>query len=82
MLLFRYKPHDIFDARAVVPAAVKDDDFASRGKVSKIALRKELRLFTVGRCRKRDNAKNARAYSLDQSLDGAAFPRGVTTLQI
>ena len=45
MLLLGAKSHDVFDAGAVVPAAIEDDDLAGRRKLLDIALHEHLRLF-------------------------------------
>ena len=44
-MLFVGKPHDMFDAGAVVPAAVEDDDFAGRRKVFHVALHEHLHFW-------------------------------------
>jgi len=41
----RAEPHDLLDARTVVPAAVEQDDFAGCGEVRHIALEIPLRAF-------------------------------------
>jgi hypothetical protein len=39
------KPHDAFNSRAVVPGAVKQDDFTGRGQVIDVTLEVPLRLL-------------------------------------
>ena len=39
MLLTRDEAHDILDPSAIIPAAIEDNDFASRGETFKVALK-------------------------------------------
>ena len=71
MLVGGAKPHDVFDAGAVVPAAIEDDDLPGRRKALDVALNVYLRLFTVGRRRQRNDAKHARAHALCNRFDGS-----------
>src|SRR5262249_55669013 len=76
-LLVRAEFHDPFDAGAVVPAPVEDDDFAGRGEMREIPLDLHLRLFAFRRRGERDDAKDARTDALGDGLDGAPFTRYV-----
>ena len=57
----RAEAHDVFDAGAVVPAAVEDHDLAAGRKVLDVALHVHLALLAVGRRRQRHDAEDARA---------------------
>ena len=81
MLRVGRKAHDIFDAGAVVPAAVEDHDFAGGRKVRDVALHIHLALFAVARRRQRDDAEYARTDALGDRLDRAALARGVAALE-
>ena len=48
-LLRGAEAHHVLDARAVVPTAVKDDDFARGGKMCEVALDVHLGFFAVRR---------------------------------
>ena len=73
--------HDPLDARAVVPAAVEDQDLAGGGQLLDVALHVDLRLLPVGRRRQRDDAEDPRADPLGQALDHAALAGGVAALE-
>src|ERR1700716_2519926 len=73
--------HHVFDAGAVVPAAIEDDDLAGRRKPFDVALHEQLRLLAIRRRRQRDRAKDPRAYALGQGLDGAALAGGIAPLE-
>src|SRR3974377_72285 len=81
MLMFIGKSHHIFNARAVVPAAVENDDLTGRGKVRHVTLHIHLALFAIARGRQRDDAENARAAPLADRLDRAAFAGRVTAFE-
>src|SRR5262249_26206622 len=81
VLGFVDKPHHVFDTGAVVPAAVKDDDFTGSGKMRDVTLNIHLALLALARRRQGDNRKNARAAPLGDGLDRAAFARRVTALE-
>ncbi len=66
--------HDAFDARAVVPTAIKDDDLARGGEVGDVTLDVHLGFFTLGRRGKGDDAKDARADALCDSFNDAPLP--------
>ena len=81
VLLGRAEAHDVFDAGAVVPAAVEDHDLAAGGKVLDVALHVHLALLAVGRRRQRDDAEDARADPLRDGLDRAALAGCVAPLE-
>src|SRR5260370_32551959 len=77
MLLGFAEAHDIFDASAIIPAAVEDDDLASSRKMLHIALKKHLALFPVRRSGKRDDPEYAGTYLFGDRLDRAALARSI-----
>ena len=81
MLLGRAEAHDMFDAGAVVPAAVEDNDLARSREVLHVALKVHLALLAVGRRRQGDNAEDTRADAFGDRLDGAALAGGVAALE-
>ena len=81
VLLLRAEAHDVFHARAVVPAAVEDDDLARRRKVLQVALHVDLRFFAVGRRGQGDDAKYARAHPLGKRAYRAALAGGIAPLE-
>ena len=81
MLLGRAEAHDVFDAGAVVPAAVEDHDLAAGRKVLDVALDVHLALLAVRRRGQGDDAKDARAHPLGDRLDGSALAGSVATLE-
>jgi hypothetical protein len=81
VLLLGAEAHDVFDAGAVVPAAVKDDDFAGCRKMLDIPLHEHLCLLAIGRRRQRDNPEHARAHPLGDGLDGTALAGRVAALE-
>ena len=81
VLLLGAEAHDVFDAGAVVPAAVEDHDLAGGREVLDVALHVHLRLLAVGRRRQRDDAEDARADPLGDRLDRAALAGGVAALE-
>jgi hypothetical protein len=72
-LLFGTKAHDPLDASTVVPAPVKQNDFAGCRQMLDIALKIPLRFFALGGCRERNDAARARIEALGDPLDDAAF---------
>src|SRR5580704_4141066 len=81
VLLLVDNTHDIFDAGAIVPATVEDDDFAAGRKTLDVALQEHLGLFAIRRRRQRRDAKHARADPLGQRLDSAALAGGVAAFE-
>src|SRR6185312_10326666 len=77
----RAEAHDIFDAGAVVPATIEDDDFAAGRELLDIALQKQLGLLPVRGRRQGADAKHARAHLFGERLDGAALAGGVTAFE-
>ena len=80
-LLLVGKPHHAFDARAVVPAAVEDHDFARRRKVRHVALDIHLAFLALGRRRQRNHAEYAWTHALGDRLDRAALAGAVATFE-
>ena len=81
VLRFRAEAQHILDTGPVVPAAVEDHDFASRGGVLEVALHIELGLLAVGGCRQRHHAEHAMADALGDRLDHAALAGGIAPLE-
>src|SRR5258707_14072068 len=81
MVLFGAKTHHIFDAGAVVPAAVKDHDLARCRKLLNVTLHEHLRFFAIRRRRKRHHSKHARAHSLSDGLDRSTLTGGIAPLE-
>ena len=73
--------HHVFDAGAVVPAAVEDDDFASGGEMLDIALEKQLALLPFGRRGQGNDPEYSGAHSFRKRPNGATFARGIATLE-
>ena len=80
-LVHRAEFHHALDASAVVPAAVKDHDFARGRQMPHIALNVHLRLLALGRCRQRDNAVDAWADPLGDRLDDPALAGAVAAFE-
>ena len=78
---FGAEAHDVFDAGAVVPAAVEDDDFAGGREMLDVALHVHLRLLAIGRRRQRDDPEDARAHPLGDGLDRTALAGRVAALE-
>ena len=81
VLLLGAEAHDIFDAGAVVPAAVEDHDLAGRREVREITLHVHLRFFPIGRGRQGDEAECARANPLGHRADRSALAGGVAAFE-
>ena len=75
------EPHHVFDAGAVVPAAIEDDDFAGGRKVLQVALHVHLGFLAVGWRRQRDDPEHARADALGERADRAALAGAVASLE-
>ena len=73
--------HDALDARTVVPAAIEEDDFASRRQVCDVTLEIPLRAFALARRRQRRHAAHARVQALRDALDDAPLPGGVAPFE-
>src|SRR6516164_9466615 len=71
----------MFDAGAVIPAAIENDDFTGSGKVLHISLHVHLRLLSVGGRRQGDNPENARADALGEGPNCAAFSSSITAFK-
>ena len=81
MLLFRAKAHYVFDARAVIPAAIEDHDLTRRGKVLHVTLQIDLRFLAIRGRWEGDNAENPRTNALGNGLDRAALSRAIAALE-
>ncbi len=81
VLLVGAKSHHVFDAGAIVPAAIEDDDFAGRWISFDVALHEHLGLLTVGGSRKGDDSKHPRTHSFRDGFDGSTFAGGISSLQ-
>src|SRR5262249_44881096 len=77
VLLRRAEPHDMLDANAVVPTAVKNDDLTSRREMWYIALDVHLALLAVRGCRQGHDAENPGADAFGDRLDGATLTGGI-----
>lgn len=75
------KPHDLLDARAVVPAAVEQHDFAGRRQVRDVTLEVPLGLFAVIRRRQGGNPADPGVQALGDALDHATFAGGITPFE-
>ncbi len=81
VLLLGAEAHDMFDAGAVVPAAIEDHDFAGRREVRQVALYIHLRLLAIGGRGQRHEPKDARADALGQRADRAALAGSVAAFE-
>ena len=81
VLLLRAEAHHVLDARAVVPAAVEQDDLAGGRQVGHVALEVPLRALALGRRPERDDAHDAGVRLLGDALDRPALARGVAALE-
>src|SRR5262249_23002586 len=81
VLLLAAEAHHMFHAGAVVPAPVKDDDFARGRKMREIALDIHLRLLPVSRRGQSHDAEHTRADALRDTTDQTALAGGVATLE-
>src|SRR5262249_11780839 len=73
--------HDILDAGPVIPAPVKDDDFAGCREMLHIALGIKLRFFAIGWSRQGDQMEHARTHAFHDGLDGAALAGGIAPFE-
>jgi predicted tellurium resistance membrane protein TerC len=81
VLLPRGEPHDIFDPSAIVPAAIEDDDFASRGETFNVALKEQLTFLPIGGGRQGGDAENPWADPLCKRFYGSAFAGSVAAFK-
>src|SRR6516162_5066689 len=81
MLRFGAKTHDIFDAGPVIPATVKNDDFARCREVPDVTLHEHLGLLAIRRGGQSDDAKHPRARPFGKSLDRPALACGVASFE-
>src|SRR6185295_12083659 len=64
VLVFGAETHDVLDARAVVPAAIEDDDLTRCREPTHIALHVRLALLTVRRSRQGDDSEYPGTHAL------------------
>ena len=81
VLFLGTKAHHVLNSGAVIPAPVEDDDFTSSGESFNVALSMELRLLPLGRRGEGHHAKDARADTLHDALDHAAFAGSVSSFE-
>src|SRR5262249_35518013 len=81
VLLLRAKPHDVFDAGAVVPTAVEDHDLATCRELLDVALHEHLSFLTIRGGRQGHYPKHPRAHALGDRLDGPALTGGIAPLE-
>src|SRR3954470_24480741 len=81
MLLLGAETHDVFNASAVVPAAVEDHDLAGRRKMREVALHIHLALLAIRGRRQGNDAKDARTDAFGDRSDGASLAGAVTSLE-
>ena len=81
MLLLCAKPHDILDASAIVPAAVKQDDLTSGREMLHIALHVHLGLLPLRGCRQGHDAEDTGAHPFGDRLDRPALTGGVAPFE-
>jgi hypothetical protein len=79
-VIFATKSHDPFNAGAVVPRPIEQDEFSRGRQMLDIPLKIPLGLVALGRRRKSDNAGFARAQMLDDMLDDAVLTGRVSPL--
>src|SRR5439155_4180927 len=73
VLLRRTKAEHRLDPRAVVPAAVEQDDLTGCGELFDVALEVPLRLLALGGDGERNDARDARVQELGDPLDRPAL---------
>src|SRR5271166_6304293 len=81
VFLLGAEPHYMLDPGAVVPAPVEDDDFPSRGQMLNVALRVDLRLLPLRRCRQGHQPEDTRAHALHDAFDDATLAGSVAALE-
>src|SRR5262249_19161693 len=81
VLFFRAESHHPLDAGAVVPAAIKQDDFSAGGKMRHVALEVPLGAFALARSRQRRDPADPQIEALRDPLDDPALSRGVAALE-
>ena len=77
VLFLGAEAHHDFNAGAVVPAAVEDNDLACRREVLHVSLHVHLRLFSIRRRRAARPAEHARTHPLGDGPDGASLAGAV-----
>ena len=80
-LLRLTKAKDMFHNAAIVPAAIKENEFARRRQMINVALKIPLRAFRIRGFRKRHHARAARVKVFPEAFDCAAFSGGISPLK-
>jgi hypothetical protein len=75
------KIHDIFDAGAIVPTPVEDNDFACRGKLPDVTLHEHLALFPIGGSRKGYDAEDTGTDALSDRFDGPPLSSSIAAFE-
>ena len=75
------EPHDMLDARPVVPTSVEQDQLAGCRETHYVALEVSLSFFALRWRSQCDYAAHARVQSLCDALDGAALGGGISALK-
>jgi len=81
MLFFCTEAEDRFDHGAVIPAAVKEDDFSAVGKMLDIALEVPLRTFLFGRTPEGNDAVVFRVHIAAYTADDTPFSCRITAFK-
>ena len=81
VLLGGAESHHAFDAPAVVPTAVEQDDLAGGRQLGHVALEVPLRLLALRGRRQRRDPRDARVQVLGDPFDGPALAGGVAALE-
>src|SRR6516225_4080690 len=81
VLLLRAKSHNVFDAGAVVPAAIEDHDLAACRELLDVALHEHLCFLTIRGGRQGHHPIHPRAHALGDSLDGSTLAGGIAPFE-
>src|SRR5829696_632944 len=79
--LVRGESHHAFDAGAVVPASVEDDNFPCGREMLDVPLNIHLGFLAFGRRWQGDDLENARTYAGGHALDRSAFASRIAALE-
>ncbi len=80
-LLVRAEFHHSLDASAVVPTAIKDDDFTGRREMRDVSLDVHLAPLALGRSGQRDHSEDPWAHAFGEGLDRATFSSTIPALE-
>src|SRR5262249_15234191 len=75
------EPHHALDARAIVPTAIEQHEFADRRQMGDVALKIPLRALALARYGERDDAAHPRIQALRDAFDDAAFSGRIASLE-